>query len=223
MHRRLIPLAAALGGLLIAVPVLASHVQPQFVSRAASCGPLEPGTVELIVEVPQGLGGTVTDEDFTAAVTLDGSVGNGSVQFQDATLPVKAVFIAGTEGGNLYAYEEPVTEDDGLVAPDGQPISGVSFCYVSSAGASGSAAPSEGAAEASASADVAGASEGAGASDGGGASEEPNPPATDTEAVASPLGSVVLVAVGLGLLSIGLVLSLPKRAPVRVRTRRPGP
>ncbi len=217
MSRRLTPIAAVIGGLMLAVPALASHVQPQFVSGAASCGPLEPGTVELIVEVPQELAGTIGDDDFSAEVSLDGSVGNGSVTFQNATLPVKAVFVAGTDGGNLYAYEEPVTEDDGLVAPDGQPISGVSFCYVTEAdaGASPSAAateasPSGDAAASEAPSDEASPSEDvAGASDSGGGA---NPPATDMEpGTASPLGSVVLVAAGLGLLSIGLVLGLPRR------------
>ena len=113
--------AGSLLTLLVAAPVLASHVQPEVVDGAESCGPLAAGTVELIVALPQDVG-TIEEGDFTIDVTLDGSVGQGSISFEGASLPVKAAFVAGTDGGNLYTYEEPVTQDDGLGAPDGGPI-----------------------------------------------------------------------------------------------------
>jgi hypothetical protein len=204
MHRRLLPLTAVAAGLVLAGPVLASHVQPQLVDGASSCGPLTPGTVELIVEVPQELAGTVTDDDFSAAVTLDGSVGNGSVRFEDATLPVKGVFVAGVSGGNLYAYEEPVREDEGLVAPDGEPIAGVSFCYVTEG--DGEDASAAGGGEASPSSDTAGSED-----------DQAQPPATDTlEPGPSPLGSVALVSGGISLVGLGLV-ALRQRGAVRRR------
>jgi hypothetical protein len=196
MHRRLLPLTAVAAGLVLAGPVLASHVQPQLVDGASSCGPLTPGTVELIVEVPQELAGTVADDDFSAAVTLDGAVGNGSVRFEDATLPVKAVFVAGVSGGNLYAYEEPVREDDGLVAPDGEPIAGVSFCYVTE-GDGGERSSAGG--EASPGGDTAGSDD-----------DQGQPPATETlEPGPSPLGPAALVSAGIALLGLGLVALRP--------------
>ena len=130
MRRSAAPLTALATGLLLVSPVLASHVAPQLVSGAASCGPLTPGTVELIAEVPIGLAGSLTDGDFSADISVDGAATDGSISFSNATLPVRSAFVAGVDGGNLYEYAEPVTEDDGLVAPDGQPISGVSLCYV---------------------------------------------------------------------------------------------
>jgi hypothetical protein len=197
MHRRLLPLTAVAAGLVLAGPVLASHVQPQLVDGGSSCGPLTPGTVELIVEVPQELAGTVADDDFSAAVTLDGAVGNGSVRFEDATLPVKAVFVAGVSGGNLYAYEEPVHEDDGLVAPDGEPIAGVSFCYVTE-GAGGERS-SAGGGEGSPGGDTAGSDD-----------DQGQPPATDTlEPGPSPLGAAALVSAGIALVGLGLLALRP--------------
>ena len=130
MSRSRSPILALLVLLLAAGTVLASHVTPRVVDGATSCGPLTPGTVELLVDASDLPAGTVAEGDFEATVTLEGTIETGTVAFSDATLPVKSAFVAGAASGNLYEYEEPVTEDDGLVAPDGQPIVSVSFCYV---------------------------------------------------------------------------------------------
>jgi hypothetical protein len=130
MSRSRSPILALLVLLLAAGTVLASHVTPRVVDGATSCGPLTPGTVELLVDASDLPAGTVAEGDFEATVTLEGTIETGTVAFSDATLPVKSAFVAGATSGNLYEYEEPVTEDDGLVAPDGQPIVSVSFCYV---------------------------------------------------------------------------------------------
>ena len=126
----ILALLALLVLLLAAGTVLASHVTPRVVDGSTSCGPLTPGTVELLVDASDLPAGAVSEGDFEAVVTLEGTIETGTVAFRNATLPVKSAFVAGAASGNLYEYEEPVTEDDGLVAPDGQPIVSVSFCYV---------------------------------------------------------------------------------------------
>ena len=130
MSRSRPPILALLVLLLAAGTVLANHVTPRVVDGATSCGPLTPGTVELLVDATDLPAGAVSDGDFSETVSLEGTIETGTVGFSDATLPVKSAFVAGADSGNLYEYEEPVTEDDGLVAPDGQPIVSVSFCYV---------------------------------------------------------------------------------------------
>jgi hypothetical protein len=193
MHRRSV-LAGGLLTLLLAAPVLASHVQPEVVDGAEPCGPLEPGTVELLVAVPQDVG-TITEDDFSVDVTLEGSVGNGSISFSNATAPISAALVAGAEGGNLYRYEEPVTADDGLVAPDGGPIIDVSFCYVSEA-----AAPTS---------DAAG--------DGGSATPEITTPATDAidPAARNPMGLVLIAFGAISLLGAVALVLVPRVARPR--------
>lgn len=195
--------AGVLLTLLVAAPAVASHIQPELVDAGESCGPLAPGTVELIVALPQDVG-AITEGDFTVDVELDGSVGDGSVSFSGASLPIKAAVVAGTDGGNLYTYEEPVMEDDGLVAPDGGPIQDVSFCYVGGEDAA-TAAPDE-------TAEATGDAQG----DGG----EASPPATDT--APTPAGGtgagLVLMALGAITLIAGLGLQAA-RQPVRIRRR----
>lgn len=205
MRRSLASLALVIGGLLVAVPVLASQVAPKFVSGAESCAPLTPGTVELVVEVPQGVG-TATKDNFSVDVNLSGSVGNGSVNFSNATLPIKSAFVAGQAGGNLYAYTQPVKADTGLVAPNGEPIRRVSFCYVTASGSSGaSAKPAGGGASSKATGGVHGAT---------------SAPQTDTESTTrpAPVGWIVLLVTGLALFSSGLLLALlPARTTPRGR------
>lgn len=123
--------------LMVVIPTIASHVQPTFTDDAESCGILTPGTVEFLVDASQLGSGIPSSGQFRVEVQLSGSLDGGSVSFMGATLPVEAAFVAGTSGGHLYDYPEPVRADDGLVAPNGQPITNVSFCYVvADAGAS---------------------------------------------------------------------------------------
>jgi hypothetical protein len=200
MNRRSI-LAGGLLSMLVAVPVLASHVTPEVVDEAESCAPLAPGTAELVVQVPQDVG-TLVDGDFTVDIELEGNVGEGSISFSNATLPVAAAFIAGTDGGNLYTYDEPVTEDDGLVAPDDSPIKDVSLCYVSDNTAASEAPAATG--EASPEASV------------GGETASPTAPPTDTvPATVSNTTSLVLLVVGA--IALLAALGLGVRAPGRVR------
>ena len=201
MTRRRSALAACLLALLVATPVLASHVTPEVVDGSQSCGPLSPGTVELVVEVPQGVG-AIEDGDFTVDVALDGNVGNGALTFSNASLPVAAALVAGAQSGNLYRYEEPVTEDDGLVAPDGQPILDVSFCYVAAGDGSGEGDSGEGDSSGTPTGDAAGDA----ASD--------TPPQTDTAPPGDRTGaSKLLLLLGAALLTgvIGLELAARQR------------
>jgi hypothetical protein len=208
MHRPTLaaraPLAAGLLTVLVAAPVVASHIAPELVDEAQSCGPLTEGAVELVVALPEGAG-SIADGEFEVDVTLDGGVADGSISFSGATLPVQAAFVAGTDSGNLYRYEEPVTEDDGLVAPDGSPIRDVSFCYVS--GGDGSGTPTDdGSGDGQPSDADSGGAAASGDAQGGGGSEA-SPPATDTAAPrpASPAGTVFIA---LGLIALAGALSL---------------
>jgi hypothetical protein len=185
----------ALGALLvIALPVLASVVKPKVVDSATSCGPLTPGTVELLVDASSLPAGTVSKGDFTADVTLEGTIETGSVAFRDASLPVKSAFVAGATSGNLYEYPDPVRSDEGLVAPDGQPIVSVSFCYVTGGGSGDAAAKDSG--------------------NGG------TPPTTDTAPLPAgstpPSTSLLLVVLGTGCLAAAaLLIAMRKRSTRR--------
>src|SRR4051812_38384130 len=130
MSRSRAPFLALVALFIAAGTVLANHVAPKLVDGSTSCAPLTPGTVELVVDASSLPAGVVTKGDFEANVSLEGTVETGTVAFRDASLPVKSAFVAGATSGNLYEYETPVREDDGLVAPDGQPIVAVSFCYI---------------------------------------------------------------------------------------------
>ena len=193
MSRSRSPILALFVLLVAAGTVLASHVAPKLVDGSTSCGPLTPGTVELVVDASDLPAGAVSDGDFSATVTLEGTIETGTVAFRDASLPVKSAFVAGATSGNLYEYDEPVTEDDGLVAPDGQPIVNVSFCYVTDDSGGGAAEES-----------------------GGG-----TPPATDTgpaAATAAPAsGSLALVALGIVALAAGMLLFARQQLAVRRR------
>lgn len=211
--------AATLLALVWAAPVVANHVEPVFEDGATSCGPLSPGTVELVVAVPQEIG-SVTDEAFSVDVTLEGSVGDGSLSFSNATLPVKAAFVAGVDGGNLYTYDEPVTEDTGLTTPNDEPIADVSFCYVQEGEAGASPEPpaaGETDAPASPEAPAGGAGEPSGEVADSTAAPEDGPPATDAAVRAQPaIGAALLVSVGLALVATGLAFGLAAR-PIRRR------
>jgi hypothetical protein len=187
MRSRIVPIAAVAAALLLAVPVLASHVAPEFTTKAESCGPLSPGTVELLVDATRLKAGQLVNGAFTVDLRLNGSIGNGSISFSDATLPVESVFVQGVTGGNLYAYASPVRADDGLVGPNGEPIKGVSFCYVTSepGGTTGRAQPP--------------------ATD------------TVPEADRSPIIPAALVGFGIALSALGLVLGVSLRPARRPR------
>ena len=194
MTRTRSPLLALAAFLALAAPVLASHVTPRIVDDADSCGPLTPGTVELVVDAGS-LAGDVSDGDFEATVDIVGSLETGSITFSNASLPVRAAFVAGLDSGNLYEYPEPVTEDDGLTAPGGQPIQSVSFCYVYD-GDAGNA---------------------------GGGEATDAPPATDTEPMSSASGpsatALALTVTGLICLAAAGVVLMSARRAVRVPVR----
>ena len=186
MSRSRSPILALVALFVVAGTVLASHVTPRVVDDSTSCAPLTPGTVELLVDASDLPAGAISEGDFEANVTLEGTIETGTVAFRNATLPVKSAMVAGADSGNLYEYEEPVTEDDGLVAPDGQPIVSVSFCYLTDDDEGGAAEESGG-----------------------------TPPATDTAAsapTASPAsGSLALVALGVVILLVGMLLFVRQR------------
>ena len=74
MSRSRSPILALVVLLLAAGTVLASHVAPRLVDGSTSCGPLTPGTVELLVDASDLPAGTVSEGDFTATVTLEGTI-----------------------------------------------------------------------------------------------------------------------------------------------------
>jgi hypothetical protein len=196
--------ALTLGGLLaLAGPVLASHVTPREVGGESSCGPLSPGTVEFVVDASAIPDRTLSQGEFEVTVDLVGTVETGSVDFNDASLPVRAAFVAGADSGNLYEYPDPVRQDDGLTAPDGQPITSVSFCYVEGNGGNGAGG------------------NGNGNGNGGNDREGRTAPATDTAGPSAPTGGpdlgLPLVLAGLGCLAFAALLVRPALAARVVR------
>jgi hypothetical protein len=203
MSRRIGSIAALAAALLLAVPVVASHVQPEFTRDAESCGTLTPGTVELLVDASD-LGTAIPSQgQFRVDVLLTSGGPDGeSVSFSGATLPVEAAFVAGTDGGNFYDYPDPVRADEGLVAPNGQPIVNVSFCYIV-AERDSDATPTGG---------VAGAT-----GENGGAGD--TAPPTDTAAeVAGPGSPAPVIAVGV--LLIGLAVGVATIARLEQKASR---
>ena len=183
------PLLAIVAICLVAVPVLANHVTPQLVGGEESCGPLSPGTVEFIVPVADITDTPLGDEAFQISMQL-ATDGSNTVSFSGASFPIGSAFVRGATSGNLYTYDEPITEDTGLTAPDGVVITDVSVCYVAAGAASPDASPS------------------------------PNgtPPQTDTAAVGDSASGSVLLVIG-GILTAGVGLALFARTR-RLAVRR---
>jgi hypothetical protein len=224
MIRARSPLLAILALLAIALPVLASSVTPRVVDSADSCGPLSPGTAELVVDASSLPAGSVSKGDFKASVSLEGTIETGSIAFRDATLPVKSAFVAGKTSGNLYEYPEPVREDEGLVAPDGQTITSVSFCYVNDAASGGN-----GSGGGSGSSSSAGGAGGGSAAAAGSNGADHTAPATDTAPVPTStagdrgwqiLTTVLLAVVGVATMLAMLAMPRRRRSVVPVRSTR---
>jgi len=152
MSRSRSPILALFVLLVAAGTVLASHVAPKLVDGSTSCGPLTPGTVELVVDASDLPAGAVSDGDFSATVTLEGTIETGTVAFRDASLPVKSAFVAGATSGNLYEYAEPVTSHGFVymdtpgydpVSATGQVAGGANMiCFTTGRGSAYGCAPS---------------------------------------------------------------------------------
>jgi hypothetical protein len=131
--RRMLAFAAvaaiALSFALMTRPVLATHVTPTVIDGNASCGQLNVAYDHefKIDETPE----TKTYSDPNSDFEVDITVNDGATEMSfSSNLPVDAVFVkGGNEGGNLYVYDPPVTEDSGLTTPTNQQISHVSFCF----------------------------------------------------------------------------------------------
>ncbi len=204
---------AALAVMLAALPVYANHVEPEEVALSYSCGTLDPGTVEFQVDAAGITDATVGEDDFTLSVDISGE-GDRMLSFAGATLPIRSAVVAGTTTANLYVYDEPVTEDDGLRAPTGEMITRFSVCYVGDETAEGSpAAPSP-----------AGESPAAPSPEGGTAGAEGTPPTTSTAGpstgAGNPVPAFALVILGCVAVSVGVVRLATVRAPSRPRRRR---
>jgi hypothetical protein len=121
--------AIALSFALMTRPVLATHVTPTVIDGNASCGQLNVAYDHefKIDETPE----TKTYSDPNSDFEVDITVNDGATEMSfSSNLPVDAVFVkGGNEGGNLYVYNPPVTEDSGLTTPTNQQISHVSFCF----------------------------------------------------------------------------------------------
>ena len=199
---------AALAVMLVALPVYAKHVEPEEVALSYSCGTLDPGTVEFQVDAAGIADGTVGEDDFTLSVDIAGE-GDRMLSFAGATLPIRSAVVAGTTTANLYVYDEPATEDDGLRAPTGEMITRFSVCYVGDEAAEGSPAAESPAAE---------------SSEGGTAGAQGTPPTTSTAGSSTGTGNAVpafaLVILGCVALSVGVVRLATVRAPIRHRRRR---
>jgi hypothetical protein len=121
--------AIALSFALMTRPALATHVEPEPIDGNASCGQLNVAYDHefKIDETPE----TKTYSDPNSDFEVDITVNDGATEMSfSSNLPVDAVFVkGGNEGGNLYVYDPPVTEDSGLTTPTNQQISHVSFCF----------------------------------------------------------------------------------------------
>lgn len=209
---------AALAVMLAAFPVYANHVEPEEVALSYSCGTLDPGTVEFQVDAAGITDGAVGEDDFTLSVDISGE-GDRMLSFAGATLPIRSAVVAGTTTANLYVYDEPVTEDDGLRAPTGELITRFSVCYVG-----GEPTEETPGAESPAAATPAAESPAAESPAGGVAGAEGTPPSTSTVGTSTGTGNAVsafaLVVLGCVALSAGVVRLATVRAPVRNRRRR---
>ena len=133
--RTLIGLVAALGMVaVLALPAFAASVDPEFVDGNPSCGELGFSN-ELTIQVGDLTAGTTeTFSNASGSIDITASADLKTFAFANATPPVDAVVIKAGSGGNLYAYDPPVTSDTGLVTPNndgGQQatVSHISVCF----------------------------------------------------------------------------------------------
>lgn len=133
--RTLIGLVAALGMVaVLALPAFAASVEPEFIDGNPSCGDLGFSN-ELTIDVNDLTAGTTeTFSNASGSIDITASADLKSFDFANATPPVDAVVIKAGSGGNLYAYDPPVTADTGLVTPNndgGQQatVSHISVCF----------------------------------------------------------------------------------------------
>jgi hypothetical protein len=126
--------AIALSMIWLAGPVLATHVEPQFVEGNHSCGDLNVAYDHEFKIEPVESGNYVDpNSDFIVDITVNDTPEGPTVDF-DANLGVDAVFVKGASDGNLYVYSPAETSDTGLHAPLNASgkwagLSHLSFCF----------------------------------------------------------------------------------------------
>jgi hypothetical protein len=126
--------AIALSMIWLAGPVLATHVEPEFVAGNHSCGDLNVAYDHEFKIEPVESGNYVDpDSDFIVDITVNDTPEGQTVDF-DANLGVDAVFVKGASDGNLYVYDPAETSDTGLHAPLNASgkwagLSHLSFCF----------------------------------------------------------------------------------------------
>ena len=129
--------ALAVGLAMVALPAVATHVQPVLKTGNPTCSDLiSNGIIELKVEPV--VDGSFTSADGTLTVTIDvRSTADGPVFDWTSNIGVDAVFVKGGPNGNLYVYAPEATGDTGLHSPvnPNNPndqfygLSHISFCY----------------------------------------------------------------------------------------------
>jgi hypothetical protein len=125
--------AIALSFALMTRPVLATHVNPTFIDKNASCGELGDYDHEFKIEPVAGGDYSDPDSDFEVTITLHDTADGQTFDFA-ANLGVDAVFAKGGDQGNLYVYDPAEDADVGLHAPDNASgdyanLSHISFCF----------------------------------------------------------------------------------------------
>ena len=133
--RTLLGLLAAMGLVAaLAMPAMASHVEPEFVNGNPSCGDLGFSN-ELTIDVSDLTAGTTeTFSNAFGSIDITASADLKSFDFANAEPPIDAIVIKAGSAGNLYAYDPPATADTGLVTPvnDGgqqAEVSHISVCF----------------------------------------------------------------------------------------------
>jgi hypothetical protein len=125
--------ALALSMIWLVGPVLATHVDPIFNDKNASCGELGDYDHEFKIEPVESGDYSDPDSDFEVTITVHETADGQTFDFS-ANLGVDAVFAKGGDQGNLYVYDPAETEDTGLHAPDNESgkyanLSHISFCF----------------------------------------------------------------------------------------------
>jgi hypothetical protein len=128
-------IVAALGMVaVLAIPAVATHVEPEFVDGNPTCAGEGFGN-ELSIGVGDlTAGGTKTFSSSAGTIDITASADLKTISFSNAVPPLEAIVIKAGSGGNLYVYDPPVSADTGLVTPlnDGgqqATVSHISVCF----------------------------------------------------------------------------------------------
>jgi hypothetical protein len=118
----------------VAMPALASHVEPEWVDGNPNCETLGLSDELKIDESDIDADATATYSNASGEITITSNAARTEFSFSDANPPIDAIILKAGSGANVYLYDPAAVEDDGLQTPlnDGgqqAEISHITVCF----------------------------------------------------------------------------------------------